>query len=131
MAALRTSTRRSAPAGGLLYDVVMKTLSLAELDKRRLLRRQAALQEVQRRLRAHARSCGGRYLLHGSAAGENWRPTSDVDILVDFPAEQRLDGVLFAESACADLGLQGDVRPLDSASDRLIARALAEGRKLE
>jgi predicted nucleotidyltransferase len=108
----------------------MKTLSLAEIDKRRRERREAGLQDVERRLRAHAHGCSGRYILHGSAARGDWRATSDVDILVDFPRERRLAGLLFAESACAEVGLRGDVRPLDSAPDRLIARALAEGRIL-
>ncbi len=49
-----------------------------------------------------ARRHGGRYLLYGSLARGEARRDSDVDLLVDFPAEFEAEAWRQAEDACAE-----------------------------
>lgn len=107
-----------------------QVLNLAERDAIRAERRRRAVQALGERLTVYARERGGRYLLYGSAARGEVRASSDVDILVDFPSVRRAEALLFAEHICAELGLRGDVRGVETASARLLARAEAEGRVL-
>lgn len=121
--------RPMAPSATLVYVSAMttKTLSLAQRAAKRKESRRRALTALGERLASFAQSAGGRYVLYGSAARGELHATSDVDILVDFPHSARIDALVFAECACAALGLAGDVRTVESASDRLLRRAQTEG----
>ncbi|MGD9967037.1 MAG: nucleotidyltransferase family protein [Hyphomonadaceae bacterium] len=105
-------------------------LTLAERDALRRARRREAISALEGRLAGYARARGGRFILYGSVARGEDRPDSDVDVLVDFPSTARLAAALYAETACAEAGLRGDVRDIEIASERLLARARAEGRVL-
>lgn len=90
----------------------------------------AAADRLSAELAAYARQHGGRFVLFGSAARDDLKPESDIDIAVDFPEPDEGPASRFAESACAALGLRPDVRPLRFCGPRLRARLEQEGRVL-
>ena len=81
-------------------------------------------------LSSYAREHGGRFLLFGSAARNDLRFDSDIDILVDFPLDSEGPARNFAEDECLKLGLPADVFSIAFAAPRLRARAQCEGRLL-
>ncbi len=105
-------------------------LTLAERDDARLTRRREAVAELSAQLTGFAQRHGGRFVLYGSTARGQDRHRSDIDLLVEFPSQLRIEAACFAEQLCTQLGLTGDVRQADAASERLIQRARAEGRVL-
>ena len=62
--------------------------------------------------RGDARSKGGRFLLYGSLARGETRFDSDIDLLLDFPADIEAEAWRFAEEICADHGIEADIKPL-------------------
>lgn len=56
-------------------------------------RRSAAVADLLPELARYARTHGGRFLLFGSAAREQMKWHSDVDLLVDFPDAQLSDAL--------------------------------------
>jgi predicted nucleotidyltransferase len=93
----------SGMGGGI---VTLKERKAAEVARRR-----SAVVELRDALAAYAREHGGRYLLFGSAARGEMRYDSDVDILVDFPADALDEAWNFAERACWDRKLEPDILP--------------------
>lgn len=90
-----------------------------------------AVSELTTALRQYARAHGGRFILFGSAARGDYRPDSDVDILVDFPAEQEQEASLFAEEQCWARNRTPDVRPIAYCGPELLARVRREGIVME
>jgi predicted nucleotidyltransferase len=68
-----------------------------------------ALAVLRERLAEYARIHGGHFLLYGSAARDELRYDSDVDLVLDFPTEAEDDAWTFAEDACWDLKLEPDI----------------------
>jgi predicted nucleotidyltransferase len=98
--------------------VTLPERKAAEAERRRL-----AVEAVRLVLGEYARSHGGRFLLFGSAAREEMRYNSDVDILVDFPAGDALDDAwCFAEQACWDRRLEPDITPFAWCRGRFLHR---------
>ena len=90
---------------------MQRIVTLPERKAAEAARRRAAVAALLPALLAYARAHGGRFLLFGSAARGTVKYDSDVDLLLDFPAEA-LDGAWgFAETACWDRGLEPDVLP--------------------
>jgi predicted nucleotidyltransferase len=86
-----------------------RIVTLSERKATEARRRCDAVHDLRSALAAYAREHGGRFLLFGSAARGDMRFDSDVDILVDFPADTLGDAWNFAERACWDRHLEPDV----------------------
>jgi predicted nucleotidyltransferase len=88
------------------------------------------IEQLIPRLEAYAREHGGRFVLFGSAADDTLHDQSDVDLIADFAPDRGIAACAFADRACTELGLVGDVRPMAWTSQDLTARALDTGRVL-
>ena len=97
--------------------VTLKERKAAEADRRR-----RAVEDLRSALAAYASLHGGRFLLFGSAARGVMRHNSDVDILVDFPADVLDDAWNFAERACWDRRLDPDITPFSWCKGRFLER---------
>ena len=90
---------------------MQRVVTLPERKAAEAARRRAAVEALLPALAAYARAHGGRFLLFGSAARGTMKYDSDVDLLLDFPAEAQTDAWGFAERACWDRGLEPDILP--------------------
>lgn len=107
---------------------MIRTLRDRKRDEAR--RRTQAVAVVSEHLRRHARAAGGRYLLYGSAGRDAMRFDSDIDLLVDFPAETEAAAWRFAEEACAAQDIAADIRPLTWCTEPFRAQILPDARIL-
>ncbi len=85
-----------------------------------------ALAVLRTSLTDYARANGGRFLLFGSAARDELRHDSDVDVLVDFPEAELASAWRFVEDECWRLGLEPDVLPLAWCKPAFLAHIEAE-----
>jgi len=90
---------------------MQRIVTLPERKAAEAARRRAAVEALLPALAVYARAHGGRFLLYGSAARGTMKYDSDVDLLLDFPAEGQNDSWGFAERACWDRGLEPDILP--------------------
>jgi predicted nucleotidyltransferase len=81
----------------------------SEIKAAEATRRQQAVKALKPALRAYARAHRCRFYLFGSAARQQMRAHSDVDILVDFAEDEEADAWSFAEDACAARSLAPDI----------------------
>jgi predicted nucleotidyltransferase len=87
----------------------------------------AAVAALRPTLAAGAVQIGGRFLIYGSAARGELRPDSDVDLLLDFPDDASTSAAWdVAETACEQLGLTCDIRPLTMCDARFLDHVLPE-----
>jgi predicted nucleotidyltransferase len=86
-------------------------VTLTERKTAEAARRRDAVAALVPVLAEYARTHGGRFLLFGSAARGTMKYHSDVDILMDFPAEALNAAWKFAETACWDRELEPDLLP--------------------
>jgi len=78
------------------------------------------------------RAGAGRTLpLSGSAARGRVRHDSDVDILIDFPADRLSNAWSFAETTCWNLRLEPDIMSLDWCEQAFLDHISLELRMLE
>jgi predicted nucleotidyltransferase len=80
------------------------------------------------RLGAFARTRGGRYLLFGSTAKGEIRFDSDIDLLVDFPAESEAEAWRLAEDLCARYRVECDIAPLMWCEPTFVAQVTGHAR---
>jgi predicted nucleotidyltransferase len=97
--------------------VTLKERMAAEAERRR-----GALADLRSALAACAGEHGGRFLLFGSAARGDMRYDSDVDILVDFPADTIDAAWNFVERACWDRCLEPNITPFSWCKGRFLER---------
>jgi predicted nucleotidyltransferase len=90
---------------------MQRIITLTERKATEAARRTAAVEELVPVLSEYARKHGGRFLLFGSAARGQMKFTSDVDLLMDFPAETLDEAWRFAEAACWDRNVKPDLIP--------------------
>ena len=103
-------------------------LTLAERFRRQRDGMAAELPPLDAALAAYARVHGGRFVRFGSSARGAMRTTSDIDLIADFADERAsIAACVAADALCAARGLVPDARPATWCSERLLARALAEG----
>ena len=108
-----------------------RIVTLAERKSAEAERRQRAVAELCELLAHYAREHGGRFLLFGPAARGAMRYDSDVDILIDFPPDDRLDEAWnFAERACWDRRLEPDITPFSACRGRFHERVAPDIRVL-
>ncbi|HEY8289400.1 MAG TPA: nucleotidyltransferase domain-containing protein [Acetobacteraceae bacterium] len=100
----------------------MRIVTLPERKAEEAERRRCAVLTLREALSEYARAHGGRFLLFGSAARDTMRYHSDVDILVDFPAEALDEAWNFAERACWDRELDPDITPFAWCTERFLTR---------
>jgi predicted nucleotidyltransferase len=105
-------------------------VTLRERKAAEAARRQQAVAAVVPLLTDYARAQGGRYLLFGSAARGHMKYHSDVDLLVDFPAEAFGDAWNFAETVCWDRGLEPDLLPYGGCKPAFLQHIAADLRVL-
>jgi predicted nucleotidyltransferase len=103
-----------------------KTIEARKRDES--LRRNALADIIADRLLPYARKTGGRYLLYGSLARKEARYYSDVDLLLDFPAEFEGEAWRLAENLCAELGIEHDIKPIGWCDDSFVARIAPRAR---
>ena len=94
----------------------MAVTTLPERKRLEAARRGRAARSVMEELRTYARAKGGCFVVFGSVASGRVRYDSDIDILVDFPAEESAQAWCFAEEICARHAIALDI--LDAATTR-------------
>jgi hypothetical protein len=57
-------------------------------------------------------------------------PSSDLDVMADFPHDLEREAREFAESTCREVGLKPDIRIASETSDPLLSRVKRDGRVL-
>lgn len=97
---------------------MQRIITLTEQKATEAARRQQAVAAVVPLLTEYARAHGGRYLLFGSAARGQMKFHSDVDLLLDFPADAFGDAWNFAETVCWDRGSSRICYPTGDANRR-------------
>lgn len=103
-------------------------MTLADRARARAERLATALITLDRDLAAYARREGGRFIRYGSTATGRAAAHSDVDIIADFADDEKsMAACRFADDVCTRLTLTPDVRPSSWCSEKLLARANAEG----
>lgn len=108
----------------------MAYVQLSERKAMEAARRRAAVTDLKRELAAYARAHGGRFILFGSAARDEMRYHSDVDLLVDFPPQESGDAWNFAEEACWNRKLDPDLCYLDWYSDAFLNHIAPDAQEL-
>ena len=87
----------------------MTVVTIEERKKSEAVRRRATAAEIMCALSEFAKEQGGKFLIFGSAARGTIGYDSDIDIIVDFPAEKEADACSYVERLCARYGLQVDL----------------------
>lgn len=86
-----------------------KWLTVSERKAQSVERIRIGAEVLREKLRTYAKEYGGKFLLFGSVARGDYKFSSDVDIVVDFPPRTELSAQLFAEATCAEIGLAHDI----------------------
>ena len=102
-----------------------EVVTVKERQARAAGRRRAAAEAVIADLRASAAG-RGRFLVFGSVARGDVRPDSDIDVLIDFPADLERDAWDALEAACSRHGIRCDAHPRSWASDRFYERVVRD-----
>lgn len=103
-------------------------VTVAERKIREAGRRRAAADFVIAEMRVFGTDRGGTFLIFGSAAEGRMKFDSDLDVVIDFPAELESEAYDFVEDACRGRGLpveiylksRSSIRFLDRIRDRTI-----------
>lgn len=100
----------------------MQTITLMARKTKASLDRQAAADRISALLEKYAKSHGGRYLMFGSAARHEMRHDSDLDLIVDFPIDEMVKAVDYAEDLCDRERLPADIIPIGFSSPAFLDR---------
>lgn len=99
-----------------------RIVTVAERKSRETARRRAAADLVISEMRAFGTERDGRFLIFGSAAENRMKFDSDLDVVVDFPADREADALEFVEKICRKEGLPSDVHLKSEASSGFLER---------
>ncbi|SMH46265.1 nucleotidyltransferase family protein [Mesorhizobium australicum] len=105
----------------------MRVTTLTERKAAEAARRKRAADDVVRELDEYARKHGGRFVIFGSYATDTMRFDSDLDVLIDFPADRTADAWRFVEDACARLAVPLDVHDARTTKASFVERVHAQG----
>lgn len=109
----------------------MRIVTLAERKAAAVAAKVAAVEAVRLELGPVANSLGGRFLLFGSAARDELRYDSDVDLLLDFPDEATTSAAWSAaEQACAKHKLSHDIMPVSWCKDAFLQHVLPQSKPI-
>ena len=99
-----------------------EVVTVTERKARESARRRAAADIVMSELKAFGAGRGGKFLIFGSAAEDRMKFDSDLDVVVDLPADREAEALDFVEDACRRQNLPADVHLLSQSSDQFLAR---------
>jgi predicted nucleotidyltransferase len=99
-----------------------RVVTVNERKDRERARRLAAADVVMAKLRAFGAERGGTFLIFGSAAEGRMKFDSDLDVVVDFPAEREAEAVDFVEDTCRKQNIPADIHVKSGASSRFLDR---------
>ncbi len=105
----------------------MRVTTLTERKAAEAARRKRAADDVVRELDEYARKHGGRFVIFGSYATDTMRFDSDLDVLIDFPADRTGDAWRFVEDVCARLAVPLDVHDARTTKASFVERVHAQG----
>ncbi len=105
--------------------------TLAERKHNEASRRKRAADAAVRELRDHARARGGRYVLFGSYVTGRMRFDSDLDVMIDFPADRTAEAWLFAEEVGARNAVPLDLHDAGTTSAAFRERVMDRGLVLQ
>lgn len=88
--------------------------------------RMAAADRIIVALQVYARQNSGRFIVFGSATRRKMRHDSDIDILIDFPAEMTSAARNFAEDLCIAAHLPADIFPITTHSAAFLGRVMPD-----
>ncbi|KQT52683.1 hypothetical protein ASG43_19725 [Aureimonas sp. Leaf454] len=94
-------------------------------------RRKAAADAAVRDLHDHARERGGRFVLFGSYVDGVMRFDSDLDVLVDFPADRAVEAWIFAEDVARRHAIPIDLHDASTSRAAFVDRVRQKGRLLQ
>lgn len=109
----------------------MMVTTLTERKSAETARRVRAAQQAVRELTDYARSHGGRFIVFGSYVTHSMRFDSDLDVMIEFPAEAVGDAWGYAEDLCAKLAIPLDVHDAGTMKPEFAARIRERGMVLE
>lgn len=101
--------------------------TLPERKSAEAARRKRAAQQAVRALQEYARSHGGRFVIFGSYATDTMRFDSDLDVMIDFPADAVGDAWRFAEDVCAGLAIPLDIHDAGMTKPEFLERVRRNG----
>ena len=102
--------------------------TVANRKKLKECRMRSEVERVKEALSSYvARHAGGGFVVFGSSARDEMRYDSDLDILVDFPAESERNAWEYAERMCIEHGIKPDLHLASEASSELLDRVYQEG----
>lgn len=105
----------------------MRVTTLSERKAAEAARRQDAASRVAETLGAYAAEAGGRFVLFGSFVDRRMRYDSDLDVLIDFPADRIAEAWDVVERTCADADIPPDIHDAATSKSAFVERVLAKG----
>lgn len=105
----------------------MRVTTLDERKATEAARRKLAADGVVRELDAYARKHGGRFIVFGSFATDTMRFDSDLDVMIDFPADRTPDAWRFVEDACARHEVPLDAHDARTTKPGFVERVCSRG----
>lgn len=101
---------------------MFRIVTVAERKDRERARRRAAADVVMSQMKAFGAEHGGRFFVFGSAAEDRMKFDSDLDVVVDFPAEREAEAVDFVEDVCRGQNIPADIHVKSRSSRRFLDR---------
>lgn len=105
----------------------MRVTTLSERKATEAARRDHAASRVAAALRAYAAETGGRFVLFGSFVDRRMRYDSDLDVLIDFPADRIAEAWDLVERTCAEADIEPDIHDTGTSKPAFVERVLARG----
>lgn len=105
----------------------MRVTTLSERKATEAARRDHAASRVAAALRAYATETGGRFVLFGSFVDRRMRYDSDLDVLIDFPADRIAEAWDLVEWTCAEADIEPDIHDTGTSKPAFVERVLAKG----
>lgn len=104
-----------------------KIVTISERKSREAARRAEAARAVIERLRGFVRETGnrGRFIVFGSVANAGIRYSSDLDVLIDFPADLELSAWRAVEDACGKANIPADIKSVATSTAEFVEKILA------
>ncbi|NDW03828.1 nucleotidyltransferase family protein [Jiella pacifica] len=105
----------------------MQVTTLTERKASEAARRERAAEAVVDALAAYARGKGGTFTVFGSYVTKTMRFDSDLDILVDFPADRSAEAWDFVEETSALHRIPADIHDARTMTAPFLGRVRAKG----
>lgn len=99
---------------------------LDDIRDREVERRRKAALALRDLMREAAPRLGGRFILYGSAARDDLRADSDIDVLLDFPLERQAEAYRVLEEASSSLAIKIDILPRAVVSNRFFEHIMKD-----